>query len=116
MSYPPPNPDASIARLSAQMEGLGREIGQLRRDSSEDLAAVRQTLTELRDQVRTTNGRVRKHDIELAEARAREEERGRVLSEVVARADRRWTRIAWAIGIALTGVIAGVGWLIALTT
>lgn len=106
--------EAAIARLSAQVDGLGREIGQLRRDVSGDLAGIRTELRSVTEQVRTTNGKVRAHDLQLAEDRARADERARAQSETLARADRRWTRIAWSVGLAATVLLAAVGWAIAL--
>lgn len=117
--------EAAVARLSAQVEGvaagiaqtrtdLGREIGQLRRDIADDLGGIRAELGAATEQVRATNGKVREHDLQLAESRARSDERARAQTDALQRADRRWVRLAWSLGIAASVLIAGVGWIIAL--
>lgn len=96
--YPAPGPpDASTARLSAQVESIGREIRELRRTAEATLA-----------QARTTNGRVDGHDIDLARIATREEERthaAEVLAEALAKRDRqaeesRARRDRWLLGMA----------------
>lgn len=105
---------AAVARLSAQLEGIGREIGQMRKDVAGDLARVDERLDRLTEQVTTTNGSVRRHELELQEIKIRADERARTQTEALHRADRRWTRIAWSVGLSVTVMLAVTGWALAI--
>lgn len=113
--------EAQLAHLVGQVEGIGREIGQMRKDVTGDLAEVGARIDGLSAHVSTTNGIVRRHDMELSEIRVRADERAKAQADHARQqdqrlkvADRRWVRIAWAFGLAVTVLIAGVGWALTL--
>lgn len=57
--------EAAVARLSAQMEGIGREIGQMRREIADKLGDLAQDVADTKAQAKITNGRVTAHDREI---------------------------------------------------
>lgn len=97
--------EAGLARVSAQVEGLGREIVQMRRDIAEDLARIEA-------QTKLTNGRVTKNDARIRELEHIEEDRADDHRQSERRRDRVFVRATWVIGTLLTILIAGVGWIL----
>lgn len=73
--YPPASDtSAAVARIAAQIESLGREIGHLRRETADDMARIESALARVEEQTTLTNGRVtdlektREHDDGVREA------------------------------------------------
>jgi len=99
--------EAAIARLDARLEGIGREIGQMRRDTAEDLARIEA-------QTKLTNGRVTKNDQRIRELEHIEEDRADDHRQSERHRDQVFVRATWVIGTLLTLLIAGVGWILTL--
>jgi Sec-independent protein translocase protein TatA len=97
--------EAAVARLSAQMEAIGREIGQMRRDTSDRLDRIE-------TQTRLTNGRVSRNDQRIRELEHIEEDRADDHRQSERHRDRVFVRATWVIGTLLTLLIAGVGWIL----
>lgn len=115
--------EAAVARLSAQMEGIGREIGQMRREIADKLGDLAQDVADTKAQAKITNGRVTAHDREIDRIQTREQVRTEILADqqdkqekrITAerdRQDRRMRLMQWVIGVALAILIPAVGWLI----
>lgn len=97
--------EAGLARLGAQIEGISREIGQMRTESTERLERIEVQTTR-------TNGRVDNHERRLTQIETREDERKQQAEKDERRRDRRER---WAIalsGIAATSAIAVLGWIV----
>lgn len=104
MSYPPPNSDASIARLFSQNEAMRGDLTEMRTEMREGLATVAGLQRE-------TNGRVRdleafKIRMEAAQAVRSEHADGEVADD----RDRREKRLrVWLAAFAVIGsIISGV--------
>lgn len=104
--------EAQLARLTAQVEGIGHEIRDLRT-----------TATQTLQQTTRTNGRVTATEMRVREIEIRAEERDRAAeraAEERSRADarrekRQARRDRWLIalaGIAATASVAIVGWVL----
>ncbi len=115
--------EAAVARLSAQMEGIGREIVQMRREIADKLGDLAQDVADTKAQAKITNGRVTAHDREIDRIQTREQVRTEILADqqdkqekrITAerdRQDRRMRLMQWVIGVALAILIPAVGWLI----
>lgn len=115
--------EAAVARLSAQMEGIGREIGQMRREIADKLGDLAMDVADTKAQAKITNGRVTAHDREIDRIQTREQVRTEILADqqdkqekrITAerdRQDRRMRLMQWVIGVALAILIPAVGWLI----
>lgn len=98
MSYPAPPPDASTARLSAQLEGVGREIRELRRGTEDRLKRIEHQTTR-------TNGRV--DALELASARA--EGAAEALASAASATLRRVQIFTALAGVLLAAVLGVLG-------
>lgn len=98
MSYPTPTPDATTARLSAQVEGIGREIRELRRGTEDRLERIEHQTTR-------TNGRVDALELEAARQRGAAE----ALTNAASRTLRRIQIFTALAGIALTAALGVLG-------
>lgn len=115
--------EAAVAGLSAQVEAIGREIGQMRREIADKLGGIEEDVAETKAQVKITNGRVTAHDRELDRIQTREQVRTEILADQQGkqekqitdnrdRQDRRMRLMQWIVGVALAVLIPAVGWLI----
>lgn len=114
-----------VARLSAQIDAIGREIGQMRREIASQLARIEEDVADAKVQARTTDERVTAHDRELDRITTREQVRADMLREQQEdrdrraaadreRQNRRMRLLQWIVGVTLAVLVPAVGWLIAI--
>lgn len=96
------DPAIGVAVLMEQLRGIDQRLGGIEAD-----------VAEVKTQAKLTNGRVSAHDIALAEQRGAAEALATATAVNRDRADRRFTRAAWAVSLTFTVLIAVVGWLLA---
>lgn len=103
--YPTDADSAAFARLAAQIETLRAELVPR-------LDRIEGRLKDVETQTRLTNGRVNGHDVQLARLEEHDHAQAQTEAAVSEANDRWFRRFAWGVGIALTAILAGVGWLI----
>lgn len=94
--YPSPQSDPAVARLSAQVEGIGREIRELRKVAEKTLAEQKRT-----------NGRVT--DLEMREVRRDATAEADARHDRDERKDKRTSESRrWEVRLAVIGAVIGL--------